>query len=177
MARYAEQISSLYLESGQRDDKTRLGAASRRWRAAHTGLNIALFPPLFFFSALYYTDVTSTLSVLAFHKHLVLQQSTPLWQRNAMLFILGALSLTFRQTNIFWVAVFPAAIVLVSEIDSGHDLVKGSMYRRVDGFGDSLVSVMKQSWKTNALYDPPVTEARFDGMLSCEKSSFPSGSF
>src|SRR4051812_7721932 len=31
---------------------------------AHTALNIALFPPLFFFSALYYTDVISTLVVL-----------------------------------------------------------------------------------------------------------------
>lgn len=50
--------------------------------------------------------------------------------------LLGGVALGFRQTNIFWVAVFPAAIRLVRELDQGHHLVKESMYKGAEGFGD-----------------------------------------
>ncbi|KAG7110821.1 hypothetical protein HYQ45_017480 [Verticillium longisporum] len=51
-----------------------------------TGVNIALFPVLFFFSGLYYTDVVSTLVVLA------------------------------AQTNIFWVVVYMGGLEAVHAI-------------------------------------------------------------
>ena len=137
------------------------------WQLQHSALNIALFPPLFFFSALYYTDVASTLSVLLFH--LVLVQvnhtATPSWLRVPILVFLGASSLLFRQTNIFWVGVFPAAVVLVNELDRGHQVVKESMHRRVEGFGDSIWSVAKTSWKMDVVFDPSVRAVWLEGLI------------
>lgn len=69
----------------------------------------------------------------------------------------------FRQTNIFWVAVFPAILTLVVELDRGHRVVKESMYRRADGFGDTTFSVAKTSWKMEVVYDPPIRDAFFEG--------------
>ena len=54
---------------------------------------------------------------------------------------LGLVSLTFRQTNIFWVSVFPAAILVVSRIDVGS----------------------KDTSDEECLLDPPVHEATADG--------------
>lgn len=135
--------------------------------AQHSALNIALFPPLFFFSALYYTDIASTLSVLLFYYFFMRSYqryfTTP--GRYATLVLLGLSSIMFRQTNIFWVAVFPAAFDLISELDKGHQAVKDSMYRRVEGFGDTLYSVAKTSWKMEVVYDPPVRHAASDGAV------------
>lgn len=136
-----------------------------RWLAAHNALNVTLFPPLFFFSALYYTDVPSTLSVVAFHLYFVYSTArrTPWWLRLVILYLLGAVSLSFRQTNIFWVAVFPAAVVMVEYLDQSHEIVKHSMHKKTKGFGDSLINVAKTSWNTNVVYDPRLTEASIDG--------------
>ena len=133
--------------------------------ARHSALNIALFPLLFFFAALYYTDVASTLSVLVFYWFLLLsyQVVKSRWLRNTMLVLLGSTSLMFRQTNIFWVAVFPAGIVLINELDRGHQVVKDSMYRRAEGFGDSFMSVARTSWKMEVVFDPPVRDAWLEG--------------
>lgn len=80
-----------------------------------------------------------------------------------MLVLLGVASFTFRQTNIFWVAVFPAGLTLVHHIDRGHSVVKESMYRRVEGFSDSWLSVAKTSWKMEVVYDPSVRDAWLEG--------------
>ena len=80
-----------------------------------------------------------------------------------MLVLLGLASLMFRQTNILWVAVFPAGITLVNELDKGHLVVKDSMYRRVEGFGDSVWSVVKTSFKMEVVYDPSVRDAWMEG--------------
>lgn len=77
--------------------------------------------------------------------------------------VLGLLSLTFRQTNIFWVAVMPAILTTVVELDQGHKVVKESMYRRAEGFGDSMMSLARTSWKMGVVYDPPVRDAFFEG--------------
>ena len=133
--------------------------------AHHSSLNIALFPPLFFFSALYYTDVASTLSVLCFYLYFL--RAFPYERitlgRYCGQVLLGAASLTFRQTNIFWVAIAPMGLVLIIELDHGHHVVKESMYRRAEGFGDSTFNVVKTSWKMNVVFDPPVRDARFEG--------------
>jgi len=131
----------------------------------HSALNTVLFPPLFFFSALYYTDVLSTLFTIIFYmvffdSH---QRWVPGWARFALLVPLGIVSLMFRQTNIFWVAIFPAGLVLVHHLDQGHEVVKKSMLRGADGFGDSLWSIAKTSWKMNVVYDPPVRDAWLEG--------------
>jgi alpha-1,2-glucosyltransferase len=78
----------------------------------HTALNIALFPPLLFFSGLFYTDVISTCVVLRMYR-LYLQRKGSFW-----LYLAGVLALTMRQTNIFWVAVFFGGLEVVRTIKS-----------------------------------------------------------
>jgi alpha-1,2-glucosyltransferase len=100
------------------------------WHALHTAVNITLFPPLFFFSGLYYTDVLSTCLVLLTYRHFLHTQDTrpkiglvqpPTCQvfkqgfkRGVGLYSLGIFALLMRQTNIFWVAVFLAGQDIVS---------------------------------------------------------------
>ncbi|KAF2718244.1 glycosyltransferase family 59 protein [Polychaeton citri CBS 116435] len=147
---------------------------------AHSRANIALFPPLFFFSTLYYTDVASTFSVLAFHHYFVSSHynRVPTWRRTPILVGLGLLSLTFRQTNVFWIAVFPAVVTLAFEIDTGHQEAKMSMYQKSGGFGDGWTSITKTSWRFRVLFDPPVRDASledygktFVSMVACTLSS------
>ncbi|KAI5862021.1 glycosyltransferase family 59 protein [Durotheca rogersii] len=73
-----------------------------------TGLNISLFPVLFFFSGLYYTDVISTLVVLlAYTNHLYrVGQDRPSIANGVYAVFLGLVALCVRQTNIFWVVVY-----------------------------------------------------------------------
>jgi alpha-1,2-glucosyltransferase len=78
----------------------------------HTAFNIALFPPLFFFSGLFYTDILSTCLVLRMYK-MFLKGERGIW-----LYITGILALTMRQTNIFWVAVFMGGLEVVRTLQS-----------------------------------------------------------
>ncbi|RAL61259.1 hypothetical protein DID88_010338 [Monilinia fructigena] len=76
----------------------------------HTAVNIALFPPLFFFSGLYYTDVLSTCAVLYLYKQFLEQgerkKIEKTWKNGAWFYLCGVLALCMRQTNIFWAAIF-----------------------------------------------------------------------
>ena len=76
----------------------------------HTAFNIALFPPLFFFSGLFYTDVLSTCVVLRMYQ-LFLQR-----KGSILLYVAGIVALTMRQTNIFWVAIFMGGLEIVRTI-------------------------------------------------------------
>ncbi len=139
---------------------------TNRWNAQHSALNITFFPPLFFFAALYYTDVPSTLSVLIYYwlyLHFNRSQSAS-WLRVPVLSLVGIGSLLFRQTNVFWAALFPAGLTLVSQLDRGHEAVRDSMQRHSEGFGDSLLSVAKSSWKFEAVYDASVKDCSIGGM-------------
>lgn len=134
----------------------------------HSAFNVVLFPPLFFFSALYYTDVPSTLSVTIFYWYFLrmLEAKKQTLTGYVVQVALGASSLMFRQTNIFWVAIAPAALTIIIELDRGHRVARESMYRRAQGFGDSTMSVAKTSWKMDVLYDPPVRDAFIEGKHS-----------
>ncbi|EPS44082.1 hypothetical protein H072_1904 [Dactylellina haptotyla CBS 200.50] len=63
--------------------------------AAQTAMNVALFPLLYFFNNLFYTDVWSTVFVLLAYRSYL--QYSP-WKSAGWSFI----SLLFRQTNILW---------------------------------------------------------------------------
>jgi alpha-1,2-glucosyltransferase len=76
----------------------------------HAAFNIALFPPVFFFSGLFYTDVLSTCLVLWVYK-LFLQRENGVW-----LYVGGILALTMRQTNIFWVAIYMGGLEAVRSL-------------------------------------------------------------
>lgn len=122
--------------------------------AAHAAANLAVFPPLFFFSALYYTDVVSVLSVLltcnAFDA-----------QRPVLVVLGGLVSLTLRQTNIFWVAVYLG----------GREALRS--LKRVNAAGGSpadasFLGIAGSGWHHGSLYDPLVREACFQGRSSLE---------
>ena len=115
----------------------------------HTVLNICLFPALFFFYALYYTDVASTLSVLCvYHFHLRRHRKS--------LVVAGLVSLWFRQTNIFWIAIFMGGLDMVRSLKTGR---RGFEYAASLTFLDVIVG----SWRHTCIYDEAVHQALFAG--------------
>jgi hypothetical protein len=124
---------------------------------AHTALNITLFPPLFFFAALFYTDIMSTLVVLLSYG-VLLQKKTIIgtFVGNITAIAIGIAALMFRQTNIFWVAIFPAGLAVV-------DALKRSAHpsRRV---GErTLGNVVQSCWNDGTIHDCSVQDALLDG--------------
>lgn len=142
-------------------------APAHRRLFQHSAVNMTFFPPVFFFAALYYTDVWSTISVVLFYNETMKtdRMHVTALERYIRLVALGLFSLLFRQTNIFWVAIFPAALTLVQHLDRGHDVVRQSMYSGAQGFGDSLASVARTSWKMDVVFDPPVRDSWIDGTI------------
>jgi alpha-1,2-glucosyltransferase len=86
--------------------------------AFHSAVNMVLFPVLFFFSGLYYTDVVSTLFVLiCYYNHLWrISQDTPSVLNGFLTIILGVLAIFMRQTNVFWVVVFMGGLEAVHAV-------------------------------------------------------------
>jgi len=124
---------------------------------ANTALNIALFPPLFFFSALFYTDVMSTFAVL-FSYSTFLRKSSSHGNLYDVLnaIVIGVIALLFRQTNIFWIAVFPAGLNLVDALKSNSILLKRSDSSNVG-------ALLRQSWEEGLVYDCPIQDAHLQG--------------
>ncbi|TQW00477.1 glucosyltransferase [Cordyceps javanica] len=88
--------------------------------ALHTAINIGLFPLLFFFGGLYYTDVLSTGVVLAaFANHLSRVGAdagrSPMWS-DIVTVALGVWALGMRQTNVFWIVVFMGGLETVHAV-------------------------------------------------------------
>lgn len=120
---------------------------------ANTALNIALFPPLFFFSALFYTDVMSTLVVLLSYNVFLNKHIAPRDFFDSLMTILtGVVALLFRQTNIFWVAVFPAALAVTAALKAEAPYEKSSRPANVN-------EVLRKSWKDGTVHDCPVQDA------------------
>ncbi|KAJ5172699.1 Dol-P-Glc:Glc(2)Man(9)GlcNAc(2)-PP-Dol alpha-1-2-glucosyltransferase [Penicillium capsulatum] len=123
---------------------------------SHTVLNICLFPPLCFFSGLYYTDVLSLLVVVeAYNWHL--KRSSE--KGYAVLKLLGFLvfglaALVCRQTNIFWVAIFLGGLQVVSQF--GH----------TSKYSESLdfLTIVKRGLR-GEVFDPYVSEAYLEASL------------
>lgn len=127
---------------------------------AHSALSIALFPPLFFFSALFYTDVMSTLAVLLSYS-VYLKKSTAAGSifDNVIAVLIGIIALLFRQTNIFWVAVFPAGLTVIETLQA---VAGPSTTLRPTTF----VGVMNRSWTEGYIHDRTVDSANFGGLFS-----------
>lgn len=134
---------------------------------SHTVLNICLFPPLFFFSGLYYTDILALLAVVEAYNWDLKRGSGS--RGRSLLFSLGFLAfglaaLVCRQTNIFWVSVFLGGLQVVRQVRKSSKPCKSSE-----------VSAIVQRGFGNEIYDPLVSEASLAGMLSHAPSCFPSG--
>ncbi|KAI4757989.1 hypothetical protein E4T52_09857 [Aureobasidium sp. EXF-3400] len=126
----------------------------------HSALNVCLFPPLFFFGALYYTDVASTLSVLFFTRHLLETNSRgpSSFFQACISIILAVISLSFRQTNIFWVGVFPIVLLALGAL---HKDVESQ--RPHDG-----KAVVLRAWADATFYDPQMRDSILDDFwLTC----------
>ena len=106
------------IRAAKRDGKQDSGAIS--FNSYYTGLNIALFPVIFFFSALYYTDIVSTLFVLvAYRNHLLrLGPHPPNIFNDIWTVALGICALFMRQTNVFWVVVYMGGLEAVHVLRS-----------------------------------------------------------
>ncbi|KAH7031678.1 DIE2/ALG10 family-domain-containing protein [Microdochium trichocladiopsis] len=126
--------------------------------ALGAGTNVALFPVIFFFSGLYYTDGASTLVVLlAYWSHLVrAEQTRPSILSDLMTIILGLTSLVMRQTNIFWVVVYMGGLEAVNA-------VKGLQPEPVERpQSDNLITEVKfylSRYAVGDVHDPSLTIA------------------
>ncbi len=131
--------------------------------AYHTGFNIALFPVVFFFSALYYTDVYSTVFVLfCYQNHLSRLSSydkPPLW-KDLCTILVGVLALAMRQTNIFWVAIYMGGMEVVHA-------VKGLQPAKVEApYTTTLLELVRfYGWRYSVgdIHDPPLLLSWPDG--------------
>ena len=120
---------------------------------AHAAINICLFPPLFFFYGLYYTDVPSALSVLLVYKYF-------LEERHFAIIVAGGLfSLLFRQTNVLWVGVFLGGLAFCRAIP------KGQQYFELSN-EPTFLEILQASWRHASAYDPPISEASLEGCLT-----------
>ncbi|KAJ6447196.1 glucosyltransferase [Purpureocillium lavendulum] len=132
--------------------------------ALHTAFNIALFPLLFFFSGLYYTDVLSTVVVVgAFLNHLKrVGRDRSSFASDVWTIALGLLTLLMRQTNVFWVVVFMGGLEAVHA-------VKTLRPDRVDQpFMTTLWAQVKYfAWRYSVgdIHDLPLNLAWQDDML------------
>ena len=118
----------------------------------HITLNICLFPLLFFFSSLYYTDLTSVVVVLISYVNFNARNTTGV--------VLGSLfALCVRQTNIFWTAVYLGALEVVRILTKDDEGLCSST-------GSSLLTVVSEARQHGRLYDPLVSEADFQGIYT-----------
>ncbi|KAI9678450.1 MAG: glucosyltransferase [Trizodia sp. TS-e1964] len=122
----------------------------------HTALNISLFPPLWFLAALFYTDVYSALWVLAAYAAHLRRAPTATPQ----ILLCGAAALLHRQTNIFWVAVFPAGLGAVRALRLRAAAARALAASRGEEEGDTAWgSVLWRAWGVAEVYDPLVCDA------------------
>jgi hypothetical protein len=133
--------------------------------ALHSAFNIALFPVLFFFSALYYTDIVSTLFVLlAYQNHLsrVGPVGVPSIFNDLWTIILGVASLMMRQTNIFWVVVYMGGAEAVHAVEQLKPVRDGT-----PRFATLLAVARHYGWRYSLadVHDPPISYAGIEGEL------------
>lgn len=93
-------------------------------------LNLAMLPPLYFFSHIYYTDTMSLMFLLAFSKATISNYNI------ILIFILGVFSVLMRQTNIVWILLLITRRLLFIYLVSSR--------------------VYKNAYKAEKRYKPPV---------------------
>lgn len=124
----------------------------------HTAFNTCLFPVIFFFSGLYYTDLISI--------HLVLQSyansfqkpnQQKSWSSLVLLCLNGLLSLGTRQTNVFWVAVFLGGLELVQ-----------CFPKRATGTVRDIADVANTAWNDGFVHDASLVDSQAGGKSNCD---------
>lgn len=146
------------------DQKRENTRAAGAW-LSHTVLNICLFPPLFFFSGLYYTDILALIVVIQAYiwdtersdangqkKTAVDALRCHVSLKTLAFITIGCIALVFRQTNIFWVSVFMGGLQVVRTIRQNTKSCGRS----------GPLEIMAKSFQAE-LYDPLVEEASLAG--------------
>jgi alpha-1,2-glucosyltransferase len=126
----------------------------------HSATNIAAFPVLFFFAALFYTDVWSTVAVLLLYLVHRLPDQRPTW-KGALVFVLGVATLFMRQTNVFWVAVYMGGQEAVAAV---HTLRPWPVTTPQFNTLGQLVKFYLWRYSIGDIHDPPLGIAYPDGM-------------
>ena len=131
----------------------------------HVAFNIALFPPLFFLSALFYTDILSTCLVLRAYRLFMEREKFNLKspKGSVELYFTGIVALIMRQTNIFWVAVFLGGLEMIRTMKSYSPPVSGEIgvSRTWQEFAISRFHMYRQG----NIHDLPLNESGILGML------------
>lgn len=137
----------------ERNNNLKKTKSLSRWSIGelnHTLFNICVFPPLFFFYGLYYTDVVSAQFVLLAYN--LFSQG-----RTKSFVLAGLCTLFFRQTNIFWVSVFFGGLKVCRSLPNGRPGIE---------FPESptILDVVEGSWQHSSIYNPLVSQAWFEGL-------------
>ncbi|KID97897.1 Alpha-1,2 glucosyltransferase alg-10, partial [Metarhizium majus ARSEF 297] len=132
--------------------------------AVHTAFNIALFPLLFFFTGLYYTDVISTAVVVGgYLNHLKrVGRDRSSFVSDLITVLLGTLALFMRQTNVFW------TVVWMGGLEAVHALKTLRPQHVEQPFMTTLTDQVKfYAWRYSVgdVHDPPLNLAWPDDML------------
>lgn len=159
---FAAGLCRCQIELNQSKDRGPPGSKLVSSYSIHTGFNVALFPVLFFFSALYYTDVLSTLAVLAAYSNHLDRVSRPRSSARSdiLTLVLGIFSLTMRQTNVFWVVVYMGGLEAVHAVKS----VAAHLPKHL--IADSFKTALWRYFFNSSLgdiHDPPVSRVWPDG--------------
>ncbi|KAI5283271.1 glucosyltransferase [Ascosphaera aggregata] len=123
------------------------------WELHWTALNICLFPPIFFFSGLYYTDIAALLFVIEAYWQDMKYGFAEGASKSLHFIVVGLLSLTFRQTNIIWAVVFIGGLKALRTVKSSSLECRSS----------DLSRIWQASWELGQLYDPPAENASVAG--------------
>jgi alpha-1,2-glucosyltransferase len=133
------------------------------WDAVHTAVNICLFPPIFFFSSLYYTDVLSTFIVVKAYEHFLQERGAqPKFTRGILTYLIGVMALLMRQTNIFWVAIFMGGLELARAFHKVLFFVEGGEDYQRKGSYNEFVELCYRG----AFHDPKLEQAGATGNFS-----------
>lgn len=144
----------LDVQDDQLDASLKPSKIKLRWSLSklnHAVFNILLFPPLFFFYGLYYTDVVSALFVLMTYRFYF-------QQANKSIVLPGLASLLCRQTNIFWVAIFLGGLQITRTLARGR---RGIEFPERPTFS----VIMTKSLQHGCLYDPLLSNAHAEGII------------
>ncbi|WYZ45881.1 hypothetical protein EsH8_IX_000106 [Colletotrichum jinshuiense] len=152
------------IETRRSDAKSPAPPVVLSFYSIHLGWNIALFPVLFFFSGLYYTDVVSTLSVLvAYYHHLRrVREERSSFLSDLTAILLGVVALFMRQTNVFWVVVYMGGLEAVSAIKTlrPKPVVRPTMTTLND-----YVKFFAWRYSVGDVHDPPLNTAWPDDLV------------
>ena len=85
------------------------------------------------------------------------QRSDPSIRHVVQTVITGVMSLLFRQTNVFWVAVFPAGLAVIESLKEAQD-------KNVKSNPTLFQEVLTQSWKHGLVHDVSIERANLQGM-------------